>query len=100
MVHFVGGMFALGAKTLENELSDKYMNIAAGLTNTCHESYDRSATKLGPEAFHFIEGNEARSLKNGEKYYILRPEVSRLFSRSRIKLARIDKASYNHSYYF
>lgn len=69
-------MFALGAKTLENELSEKYMNIAAGLTNTCHESYDRSATKLGPEAFHFIEGNEARSLKNGEKYYILRPEVS------------------------
>ncbi|KYN33063.1 Mannosyl-oligosaccharide alpha-1,2-mannosidase isoform B [Trachymyrmex septentrionalis] len=72
---FAGGMFALGAKTLENELSEKYMNIAAGLTNTCHESYDRSATKLGPEAFHFIEGNEARSLKNGEKYYILRPET-------------------------
>ncbi|KAM0728702.1 Mannosyl-oligosaccharide alpha-1,2-mannosidase IA [Formica fusca] len=72
---FAGGMFALGAKTQENELSDKYMNIAAGLTNTCHESYDRSATKLGPEAFHFIENNEARSLKNGEKYYILRPET-------------------------
>lgn len=81
LARFAGGMFALGAKTLENELSDKYMNIAAGLTNTCHESYDRSATKLGPEAFHFIEGNEARSLKNGEKYYILRPEVSRLLSR-------------------
>lgn len=93
LVHFVGGMFALGAKTQENELSDKYMNIAAGLTNTCHESYDRSATKLGPEAFHFIENNEARSLKNGEKYYILRPEASRLFSHLRIKLSRIDKAS-------
>ncbi|XP_014616320.1 PREDICTED: mannosyl-oligosaccharide 1,2-alpha-mannosidase IA isoform X1 [Polistes canadensis] len=72
---FAGGMFALGAKTLENEVSDKYMGIAAGLTNTCHESYDRSVTKLGPEAFHFIEGNEARSLKTGEKYYILRPET-------------------------
>lgn len=71
-----GGMFALGAKTQENELSERYMTIAAGLTNTCHESYDRSYTKLGPEAFHFIEGNEAKSLKNGEKYYILRPEVS------------------------
>ncbi|KAF3425068.1 hypothetical protein E2986_03870 [Frieseomelitta varia] len=70
-----GGMFALGAKTLENELSERYMTIAAGLTNTCHESYDRSYTKLGPEAFHFIEGNEAKSLKNGEKYYILRPET-------------------------
>lgn len=73
---FPGGMFALGAKSLENEVSNQHMEIAAGLTNTCHESYDRSATKLGPEAFHFIEGNEARSLKNGEKYYILRPEVS------------------------
>lgn len=72
---FAGGMFALGAKTLQNELSDRYMTIAAGLTNTCHESYDRSYTKLGPEAFHFIEGNEAKSLKNGEKYYILRPET-------------------------
>ncbi|XP_066586398.1 mannosyl-oligosaccharide 1,2-alpha-mannosidase IA-like [Prorops nasuta] len=72
---FAGGMFALGAHTLENEDSEKYMKIAEGLTNTCHESYDRSATKLGPEAFHFIEGNEARSLKNGEKYYILRPET-------------------------
>lgn len=71
-----GGMFALGAKTQENEVSNQHMDIAAGLTNTCHESYDRSSTKLGPEAFHFIEGNEAKSLKNGEKYYILRPEVS------------------------
>ena len=71
-------MFALGAKTQENEVSNQHMEIAAGLTNTCHESYDRSATKLGPEAFHFIEGNEAKSLKNSEKYYILRPEVSPL----------------------
>lgn len=72
---FAGGMFALGAKTLENAVSAQHMEIAAGLTNTCHESYDRSNTKLGPEAFHFIEGNEARSLKNVEKYYILRPET-------------------------
>ncbi|XP_033230510.1 mannosyl-oligosaccharide 1,2-alpha-mannosidase IA-like [Belonocnema kinseyi] len=72
---FAGGMFALGAKSQENDVSNHYMDIAAGLTNTCHESYDRSVTKLGPEAFHFIEGNEARSLKNGEKYYILRPET-------------------------
>lgn len=69
-------MFALGAKTMENSVSNEYMDIAAGLTNTCHESYDRTVTKLGPEAFHFIEGLEAKSLKNGEKYYILRPEVN------------------------
>lgn len=70
----------MGAKTLENELSESYMRIAAGLTHTCHESNDRSYTKLGPEAFHFIEGNEAKSLKNGEKYYILRPEVGFAFA--------------------
>lgn len=91
-------MFALGAKTLENELSEKYMNIAAGLTNTCHESYDRSATKLGPEAFHFIEGNEARSLKNGEKYYILRPEVSH--SRFHLKTKLIKRELIKHHNYF
>lgn len=69
-------MFALGAQSQDNnDVSNHHMEIASGLTNTCHESYDRSATKLGPEAFHFIEGNEAKSLKNGEKYYILRPEV-------------------------
>lgn len=78
-------MFALGAQTHDdNEVSNRHMEIATGLTNTCHESYDRSATKLGPEAFHFIEGNEAKSLKTGEKYYILRPEV-RLKEKKKLK---------------
>lgn len=49
--------------------------MAEEITATCHESYARSNTKLGPEAFRFIEGAEARSLKSAEKYYILRPEV-------------------------
>ncbi|XP_077288973.1 mannosyl-oligosaccharide alpha-1,2-mannosidase IA-like isoform X2 [Arctopsyche grandis] len=72
---FSGGMFALGAKTLKNGFSEKYMDLAQGLTNTCHESYDRSATKLGPEAFRFSEAVEAKALKSNEKYYILRPET-------------------------
>ncbi|XP_051170744.1 mannosyl-oligosaccharide alpha-1,2-mannosidase IA isoform X2 [Leptopilina boulardi] len=75
---FAGGMFALGAKTQDQFTKSKrirHMEIAEGLTHTCHESYDRTPTKLGPETFHFIEGNEARSLKSGEKYYILRPET-------------------------
>ncbi|KAK0181978.1 hypothetical protein PV327_000154 [Microctonus hyperodae] len=72
---FAGGMFALGAKTQPNELSSKHMSIAAGLTNTCHESYDRTATKLGPEVFHFTDQVEAKSFKNNERYYILRPET-------------------------
>ncbi|KAG8228037.1 hypothetical protein J437_LFUL007207 [Ladona fulva] len=55
--------------------SDRYMDIAKGITNTCHESYARSATKLGPESFRFTEALEAKAMKTNEKYYILRPEV-------------------------
>ncbi|CAB4068260.1 MAN1A_C [Lepeophtheirus salmonis] len=53
----------------------EWMNIGAGITNTCHESYDRTSTKLGPEAFRFTDGAEARALKQNERYYILRPET-------------------------
>lgn len=35
-----GGMFALGAKYSDNE--EKYLNLGAGISNTCHESYVRS----------------------------------------------------------
>ncbi|KYB24855.1 mannosyl-oligosaccharide alpha-1,2-mannosidase IA isoform X1 [Tribolium castaneum] len=72
---FSGGLLALGAKTLKNDMSNRYMEVAKKITHTCHESYDRTNTKLGPEAFRFTEGAEARALKNSEKYYILRPEV-------------------------
>jgi mannosyl-oligosaccharide alpha-1,2-mannosidase len=68
-------MIGLGAHTLKNDLSRRYMGIAEAITNTCHESYDRTATKLGPEAFRFTEAIEAKALKSNEKYYILRPEV-------------------------
>nr|XP_022909489.1 mannosyl-oligosaccharide alpha-1,2-mannosidase IA-like [Onthophagus taurus] len=72
---FSGGLLGLGAQTLKNEVSNKYMDIAKKITETCHESYDRSTTKLGPESFRFTDGIEAKALKSSEKYYILRPEV-------------------------
>lgn len=72
---FAGGMYALGAKAIENDVSKTHMEIAEGLANTCHESYARTPTGLGPESFRFTEGMEARALKSSEKYYILRPEV-------------------------
>ncbi|XP_055693255.1 mannosyl-oligosaccharide alpha-1,2-mannosidase IA isoform X2 [Lutzomyia longipalpis] len=72
---FAGGLFGLGSQTLSNEWSTRYMDIAHGLTNTCHESYIRTATKLGPESFRFSEAAEAKALKTSEKYYILRPET-------------------------
>ncbi|CAH1975273.1 unnamed protein product [Acanthoscelides obtectus] len=72
---FSGGLLGLASKTLKNDQSQRYMDVAKQITNTCHESYDRSNTKLGPEAFRFTEGAEARAMKTSEKYYILRPEV-------------------------
>ncbi|GFG34480.1 hypothetical protein Cfor_07711, partial [Coptotermes formosanus] len=72
---FAGGMIGLGAHTLKNDLSERYMGVAESITSTCHEAYDRTATKLGPEAFRFTEAIEAKALKSNEKYYILRPEV-------------------------
>ncbi|XP_072939712.1 mannosyl-oligosaccharide alpha-1,2-mannosidase IA isoform X2 [Epargyreus clarus] len=72
---FSGGMFALASTTLSNSLSDRYMDVARKLTHTCHESYDRSETKLGPEAFRFTGAVEARAQKSNEKVYLLRPET-------------------------
>ncbi|XP_040572363.1 mannosyl-oligosaccharide 1,2-alpha-mannosidase IA [Lepeophtheirus salmonis] len=72
---FGGGMYALAAKEEKDANSERWMNIGAGITNTCHESYDRTSTKLGPEAFRFTDGAEARALKQNERYYILRPET-------------------------
>ncbi len=34
-----------------------------------------AATKLGPEGFRFDGSTEAKSIRQNEKYYILRPEV-------------------------
>ena len=68
-------MYALAAHEEKDENSARWMDIAKGITNTCHESYDRSDTKLGPEAFRFTDAVEARALKANERYYILRPET-------------------------
>jgi mannosyl-oligosaccharide alpha-1,2-mannosidase len=48
---FAGGLFGLGSRTLQNQYSEKYMEVAEGITNTCHESYIRTYTRLGPESF-------------------------------------------------
>ncbi|KRF82176.1 mannosyl-oligosaccharide alpha-1,2-mannosidase IA isoform X3 [Drosophila virilis] len=72
---FSGGLFALGAATRQNQHTDKYMEVGKGITNTCHESYIRAPTQLGPEAFRFSDAAEARALRSQEKYYILRPET-------------------------
>ncbi|XP_037081844.1 mannosyl-oligosaccharide 1,2-alpha-mannosidase IA-like [Pollicipes pollicipes] len=72
---FIGGLYALAAVTDSNKNSEQYARIGAEITHTCHESYDRTATKLGPENFRFSDAIEAKAMKMQEKYYILRPEV-------------------------
>lgn len=72
---FSGGMIGIGADDGAPEKRQHYLDLAAEITHTCHESYDRSATKLGPEAFRFDGGGEATATRLSDRYYILRPEV-------------------------
>ncbi|KAH9383711.1 alpha-Mannosidase class I a [Haemaphysalis longicornis] len=75
---FAGGFYGLMSRVLADDpavAKDHFMDVAKNITNTCHESYDRTPTKLGPESFRFTEQLEARATKQNEKYYILRPEV-------------------------
>jgi mannosyl-oligosaccharide alpha-1,2-mannosidase len=74
---FSGGLFALSSIYIDDLTQierDNYKHLAIEITNTCHESYVRTATHLGPESFHF-SGVDALALNENEKYYILRPEV-------------------------
>uniref|UniRef100_A0A8C9VFE3 alpha-1,2-Mannosidase n=1 Tax=Scleropages formosus TaxID=113540 RepID=A0A8C9VFE3_SCLFO len=72
---FSGGMVGIGADDGELTKRQHYLDLAAEITHTCHESYSRSATKLGPEAFRFDAGAEATATRLSDRYYILRPEV-------------------------
>ncbi|KAM4865776.1 mannosyl-oligosaccharide 1,2-alpha-mannosidase IA isoform 1-T1 [Thomomys bottae] len=72
---FAGGMFALGADGAPETLTQHYLELGAEIARTCHESYNRTFMKLGPEAFRFDGGVEAIATRQNEKYYILRPEV-------------------------
>ncbi|KFD70069.1 hypothetical protein M514_17671 [Trichuris suis] len=71
---FIGGLFAL--HTMFDESANvTYRKLAQEITRTCHETYIRTATRLGPEAFSFTDEAEAVTKNANEKYYILRPEV-------------------------
>ncbi|XP_054843710.1 mannosyl-oligosaccharide 1,2-alpha-mannosidase IA [Eublepharis macularius] len=72
---FSGGMFILGADGAPAEKIERHIELGAEIARTCHESYDRTSMKLGPEAFRFDGGVEAIATRQNEKYYILRPEV-------------------------
>lgn len=67
-------MLGLGGFYLGEPYRRRHMSMARAITRTCHESYVRSATKLGPETFRFNEQLEAEGLEP-EAGYFLRPEV-------------------------
>lgn len=73
---FAGGMFAIGAHVRPNNTNAvRDAEIGRNFTNTCHESYIRSNSRIGPEVFRFSDNIEAESDVNDSKGYILRPEV-------------------------
>ena len=73
---FTGGLLALTSVHVDKTSAENFMLLGKNITNTCHESYSRSQTGIGPESFHFErDDQEAISIKSNEKYYILRPEV-------------------------
>ncbi|XP_077338020.1 mannosyl-oligosaccharide 1,2-alpha-mannosidase IC [Lithobates pipiens] len=72
---FAAGMLALGANDAPQNKKEHYIELAAEIASTCHESYVRTDTKLGPEVFRFDTGAEATSSRLSERYYLLRPEV-------------------------
>ena len=72
---YSGSLFALTSMYIDELDSDKkvrYEYLAKEITSTCHESYIRTATHLGPESFSLDPSFELQAL---DKYYILRPEV-------------------------
>jgi len=73
---FAGGMFALGSHVSPNNTNAvRDADVGRNFTNTCHESYIRTNTHIGPEVFRFSEDLEAEAGSDGDRGYILRPEV-------------------------
>ncbi|VBB25261.1 unnamed protein product [Acanthocheilonema viteae] len=73
---FIVGLLALEALN-ENDMKRRNdtLKLAEEIANTCHESYIRTATGIGPESFRFTDEVEVMAIRDNEKYYILRPEV-------------------------
>lgn len=90
-----GGLFALGAATQHDQNSEKYMDIGKGITNTCHESYIRTATHLGPEAFRFdiMNVNDCKLTKN-----IIHSNINFFLDLMRVQKPRHSEAKRNITY--
>lgn len=73
---FIAGTFALQSSQELNETTrSHYLKLAEEIAHTCHESYRKTVTGIGPEAFRFTQDAEAQPTRMSESYYILRPEA-------------------------
>ena len=72
---FAAGLYGHAAMEVQNDNSERWMDLAKEIINTCHESYIRAETKLGPDVMKFTDSVEARGIKEGDKKFIQRPEV-------------------------
>jgi len=69
---FTGGMFALAGVNHASFEPENNLLLGGDLTATCHENYDRTASKIGPETSNFYGRSEF--VASGRNY-ILRPET-------------------------
>jgi mannosyl-oligosaccharide alpha-1,2-mannosidase len=73
---FFGGTLALGAQdVVSKDYRKAWFNDAVEFTRTCHESYVRTATHIGPDAFYLTSGDEFSTQTPNERAYLQRPEV-------------------------
>jgi len=70
---FIGGLYGLSAPHAADPAH--YTSLAEEITHTCHQSYTKTPTKLGPESFRFSDSIEAVGTRPNDKSYLLRPET-------------------------
>ncbi|CBY34738.1 unnamed protein product [Oikopleura dioica] len=66
---FAGGFWGMTSQVLTDK-SERFMELAKGVTQSCRDSYVDSPTNLGPETF-----SNTGASNPGNDYYILRPET-------------------------
>ena len=71
---FAGGMFSLGSKYMgdDEKENQKWMEMGENIGETCHQSYVRAPSGIGPESFSFREGSEnIKGATKNDRYYLL-----------------------------
>ncbi|OTF78215.1 hypothetical protein BLA29_014763 [Euroglyphus maynei] len=73
---FAAGMFALGAKenAHDERRAEHFLKLGADIAETCHESYIRTKTNIGPEVFWFTGQLDAQI----GKYVLWRHSIFRI----------------------